>query len=171
MNQATAPSPDIDRTPSNAWTNAIIAGLIGGGVGTALKSFLEIVSPPRFPYQPSPLGKGIGVISVMLTGHDLPEPLHAPVENLVHLVFGTATGVIYALFAEEFNWVTIGYGAAFGVVFWVGFHEILTPLLGWSGWPNVLSFREQINELISHIFYGVALELTRRVIVKKLRQA
>ncbi len=171
MNEEVVVPAYVNRKPSQVWINALVAGLIGGGVGTAVKSFCEIVSPPRLPFQASPLGKGIGVISVMLTGHDLPEPLHAPVENLVHWIFGTTTGVVYALFAEEFNWVTIAYGAAFGVVFWVGFHVILTPLLGWSGWPNVLSFREQINELISHILYGVALELTRRVIVKKLRQA
>lgn len=153
------------------WRNAFLAGLAGGVVGTGVKTLCEIISPPRMPGEWSPLGKGIGVVMVALTGHDLPEPAQHMAENIVHWIFGSSAGVVYALLAEEFTWVTIGYGAAFGVAFWVTFHEILLPLIGWSGTPAVMTFHEQINELISHILYGIALELTRRVIVKKLNRA
>ena len=150
------------------WGKAIVAGLIGGVVGTAVKTVCEIISPPRPPGQESPLGVGIRLISTHFTGHDLEPTQKKIAEMVMHWGFGTMTGIAFAVLAERWVVVTIGYGVAFGILFWIALHEIFLPAIGWSASPLGMTAWEQGNEFVSHIFYGVGVELTRRSVRPRL---
>ena len=153
--------------PRRQLGQALLAGVIAGLVGTAVKTICEAVVPPRPPGQESPLGVGIRLISTHYTGHDLDEFTKRRVEQLVHWGFGTATTVGYAVVAEYVPIATIGRGLGFAVVFWIAAHEIFIPAVGWSPWPPGLTLWEQGNELASHCFYGVSAEMTRRLIRRR----
>jgi uncharacterized membrane protein YagU involved in acid resistance len=74
----------------------------------------------------------------------------------------------FSLLAEKTQLATGGYGLGFGIMFWLFHHEMFLPLIGWSAWPAGMSFHEQSNEFISHCFYGVAVELMRRTVRKRI---
>ena len=168
---ATATTPLIGTAVehnSRRFGKAAVAGLVGGVVGTAAKTVCEIISPPRPPGTLSPLGNGINAISNFFAGH-VPTEAHLKTsEMLSHWGFGVGTGIAYALIAEVLPVATLGWGLAFGAVFWVVAHETVLPLIGWSPSPLSMSLWEQGNEFVSHLVYGVAVELTRRVVRRGL---
>ncbi len=151
-----------------SWGAAIIAGLIGGLAATGVKTLCEIVSPPRAPGVESPLGKALGIVSVQMTGHDVPEAIKPIAEKAVHWFFGTLAGGVYGAVAEKFPAITAGYGSLFGFSFWVVVHEIALPLMGCSPSPALMTWTEQGNEMVSHVLFGVTLEFVRRNLRRKL---
>ncbi len=93
--------------------------------------------------------------------------LRSITEPVVHFGFGAITAAVYVVVSERLPFLRMGCGALFGFLFWLGFHEVLLPLMGFSASPAHLSLWEQGNELVSHIFYGVAVELIRRFLASK----
>lgn len=144
--------------------NVLLAGLLAGLAGTAVKTVCELISAPRAPGVPSPLLNMIQSVSHGLTGHGVAESLAPTLEKSVHWFFGTSTGIAYCLIAERRPMVRLGYGAAFGVAFWAVLHEVLLPLAGFSPSPLHMTLWEQGNELVSHALYGMGVELTRRAL-------
>ncbi len=142
--------------------NVLIAGLLAGLAGTAVKTVCELISAPRAPGVPSPLLNMIQWGWHAATGHGVADRLAPTLEKGAHWVFGTATGAAYCLVAEKRPLVRLGYGAAFGVAFWLVLHEVLLPLAGFSPSPAQMTLWEQGNELVSHAFYGMGVELMRR---------
>lgn len=145
----------------------IIVGLVAGLVGTGMKTLCEIVSPPRAPGVPSPLGNALDAASMGLTGHPVPEATKSFAEPAVHFLFGMAAGVVYVALARKIPVVRAGYGAFFGFSFWLLAHEIGLPLVGLSPTPAQMTLWEQGNELVSHIIFGATLEFVRRLGLRK----
>lgn len=65
----------------------------------------------------------------------------------------------------------MGKGVVFRVVFWIAFHESGLPLAGLSPSPAKMPLWEQGNELISHMLYGLTVELTRGFVRGRLGRA
>lgn len=142
-------------------------GLVAGLVGTGMKTLCEVISPPRPPGVESPLGNAINAVSRGLTGHPLQDSLKSVAEPVVHFGFGAVAAAIYVIISERFPLLRTGCGALFGFLFWLGLHEIALPLMGFSPSPAQMSLWEQGNELVSHIIFGVAVELVRRGLSRK----
>ncbi|MBA3651972.1 MAG: DUF1440 domain-containing protein [Chthoniobacterales bacterium] len=159
--------PSSSRDPLSAG-KAIVYGLIAGLVGTGVKTICELISPPRAPGVVSPLGKVIDSVSVLTTGEPMTQSLRAMTEPVVHFGFGAITGAVYVIVSERFPILRAGYGALFGFLFWLGVHEILLPVAGFSASPAQMTLWEQGNEFVSHIFFGVAVEAVRRGLARKL---
>ncbi len=145
-----------------------LLGLGAGLFATAVKTLCEIISPPRAPGVPSPLGNAIDAVAMGLTGHPLAQETMKVAEPVVHFLFGMAAGGVYAVLVRKIPLVKAGYGAVYGIGFWLVAHEIVLPLMHLSPTPAQMTLWEQGNEFVSHIFFGLALEFARRFGVRKL---
>jgi putative membrane protein len=134
--------------------NTLWAGALSGLLATIVKTVCELIAPPRAKGVESPLGITLHKLGVYASY----------AEPTVHLLFGTVVAVGYALLAERVRWVTAGCGALFGFAFWLVAHEIALPLMGLSPTPAQMSLWEQGNELVTHVIYGVVVELSRRYV-------
>ncbi len=146
----------------------IIVGLIAGLVASGVKTICELISPPRPPGALSPLGKMIDSASVLATGEPMAQSLRSVSEPVVHFSFGAVVAAVYVVVSERFPILRAGCGTLFGVLFWLGLHEIFLPLAGFSASPAQMTLWEQGNEFVSHIFFGVTVELVRRGLTRKL---
>ena len=136
----------------------LLIGLVAGWAGCFAKYVAEKIYEPRTLGQtPPPL-----VLVQKMVGHPIPPAQQGLVIQTVHYVFGGATGAIYGAAAEFAPIVTIGYGAAFGVVLQLLTHETLVPAAGLDVPASQQPAREHLSEFFSHIWYGVAAEAVRR---------
>ena len=149
---------------SRSVAKGLLAGLIGGLVGSAAKVVGEIIYNPRTQGQTSPPV----LLAERVLGRPLDKHQQKLAEQSIHYVFGGATGAIYGVAAEFAPIVTFGYGAAFGVVLQLFTHETLVPAAGLDVPAPQQPAREHLSEFFTHILYGVATEVTRRVVRKKL---
>lgn len=147
----------------------LLIGLAAGLVATAVKTVCEIISPPRAPGVPSPLGNAINAASVAVSGHPVPEESMKIAEPVVHFLFGIAAGGVYALFVRKVPRVQAGYGMLFGFSFWLVAHKVGLPATGLSPTPAQMTLWEQGNEFVSHLIFGVSLEFVRRLGLRKWR--
>lgn len=162
------PSGTLDRlrfvSPSRQLiTKALLAGLIGGVVGSAAKLIGEAVYPPRTQGQEPPPA----VLAEKIAGHPLTKGQKTAATQAFHWVLGTAIGGAYAVAAEFLPVVTVGYGVAFGIAVMLGTHESTIPLLGLDKPPTQQPLREHTSELATHAFYGFAVEFVRRRLMRR----
>ncbi len=142
----------------------LLAGLIGGLVGSTAKIVGEIIYNPRTQGQtPPPV-----ILAERIAGHPLDTHTQNVAMQTIHYVFGGATGAIYGAAAEFAPIVTVGYGAAFGVVLQLFTHETLVPAAGLDVPAPQQPAREHLSEFFTHILYGVSTEIVRRIVRKKL---
>lgn len=147
---------------------ALLYGLVAGVVATGIKTVCEVISPPRSPGVESPLGNAINAASVSVTGAPMHQSLKSLAEPAVHFGFGAITAGVYVVVSERVPILRAGCGSLFGVLFWLGLHEIALPLAGFSPSPAIMSLWEQGNELVSHVAYGMTVEVVRRGLERKL---
>lgn len=154
----------VSLRPGQAFLYGLVAGLVASGV----KSVCELISAPRPPGVMSPLGNMINSTSELVSGAAMTESARSITEPVVHFGFGAVAAGVYVVVSERFPILRAGCGSLFGFLFWLGLHETFLPLAGFSPSPAQMSFWEQGNELVSHIFYGVTVELVRRWMTRKL---
>ncbi len=147
---------------------ALVYGAIAGLVGAGIKTVCELIAPPRPPGVESPLGNVINAASVGVTGEPMSQSLKSFAEPALHFGFSAVSAAIYVVVSQRFPILRAGCGSLFGVLFWLGAHEIALPLCGFSPSPVQMSLWEQGDELVSHIVFGVTVELVRRGLVRKL---
>ncbi len=133
-------------------------------MGSAAKIAGEVIYNPRTQGQTSPPV----VLAQKVLGHPLHKHQQSITEQSIHYVFGGATGAIYGAAAEFAPVVTIGFGAAFGVVLQLLTHETLVPAAGLDVPASQQPAREHLSELFTHILYGATTEVVRRVVRRKL---
>ncbi len=142
----------------------LLAGALGGIVGSGAKIVGELIYPPRTLGQvPPPV-----ILAERLAGHPLTPSEQNRDMQIIHFIFGSATGAIYGAAAEFAPIVTTGFGSAFGFVFQFFTHESLVPLAGLDVPPWHQPLREHTSEFFTHILYGVATEVTRRTVRRRL---
>lgn len=142
----------------------LLCGILGGLVGSVAKIAGEKLYDPRNQGQtPPPV-----VLETKLAGHPLPHDQAYRWMQGIHFTFGGATGAIYGVAAEFYPIVTGAEGAAFGFVLQFFTHESLVPAAGLDVPPWRQPAREHLSEFFTHILYGVATELTRRFLRKRL---
>ena len=85
---------------------------------------------------------------------------------LIHYGFGTALGAIYGAYAARRHGE--GSGTGFGTTVWLAADEIAMPLLGLSDSTARRPIEMHLQSLAAHLVYGVATEMTRRVVRARL---
>jgi len=141
-----------------------LAGLVGGLVGTAVKSVAEEFFPPRAPSTESPPV----VLAEKVAGAETVEGHEDAVEQGIHWTFGVTTGMTYGALVEASPRLSTGYGIPFGAALFAMTHGASVPALGLEDPPTERPLSLQTNEFVTHLFYGVAVDLTRRFVREML---
>ena len=84
----------------------------------------------------------------------------------LHYGFGTLMGAAYGAAAEVLPIVGAGYGVLFGSLLLLATDEAALPLLDLASKPNDTEPVEHFLHWASHVAYGMAMEVTRRALVK-----
>jgi putative membrane protein len=93
----------------------------------------------------------------------LPRPVKLRIQNVVHYSFGVMAGAAYGVLAEAFPSLRAGTGTVAGAAVYAAGHGATLPLLGVQEPPWRLPRAAFAWELTSHLVFGMALELSRRV--------
>ncbi len=150
--------------PSRSLAKGLLAGALAGIVGSGAKIVGELIYPPRTLGQtPPPV-----ILAERLAGHPLSPSEQNRDMQIIHFLFGSASGAVYGAAAEFAPIVTAGYGSVFGFVFQFFTNESMVPLAGLDVPPWRQPLREHTSEFFTHILYGVATEATRRTLRKRL---
>lgn len=104
------------------------------------------------------------MISEKIFGHQLAKGKKKIAGVAVHYATGAASGAIYGAAAEVVPNITVGAGIPFGTAVWLVVDETAVPLLGLSKGPTAYSLSTHIYALASHFVYGLATDMTRRVL-------
>lgn len=148
-------------TVSNAIRGAL-AGAAGGIVGGAVKLACEAIVPPRPPDREPPPGVLAAGIVRATDGRELSKDEKQRAAMTAHWIFSLLSGAFHGVAVEAEAKLECTQGVPFGLAIWVGFHEIMLPLLHATPPLRELPLSEQINECITHCVYGFAVERTRR---------
>ncbi len=142
----------------------MFAGLVGGLVATAAKSFAEGIFPPRTHGEPEPPA----VLAEKVAGHNLSPTQKAVAAESIHWAFGALTGAAYGGLAEYFPEATRKEGANFGLALATLTHGKALPALGLSADPQHQTTREHTSEMATHLVYGIVTEVVRGVVRRAL---
>ncbi len=157
----------LQRVSSRMVVAGILAGVVGGLAGSVAKILAEAVYPPRTLGQvPPPL-----VLANRIAGHPLSHTGGQIAIQAIHFSFGAAVGGVYGGLAEAAPVVTAGYGVVFGLVLQLFTHESAVPALGLDVPAPRQPLREHLSEFFSHALYGLATELVRRLVRRRLSPA
>jgi putative membrane protein len=86
------------------------------------------------------------------------------IQSALHYTFGALSGSAYAAIAEVFPATTAGMGTAAGAGLYLASHGSTLPLLRIQAPPWCLPRAAFVWEFTSHLLFGAALELSRRVV-------
>ena len=146
----------------------VMAGLVAGIIATGVKTVWEMGFPVRDKSTDSPplilanralqaAGKG-----------GLSEQHKPPVEGVIHWTIGVLICVTYGVLAEKYPQATVGYGLLFGVALYSITHATVLPALDTEPWFFDNQPAYAVSEFTGHLAFGVAAEIPRRLISKKL---
>lgn len=141
----------------------LLAGFLGGIVGSGAKLVGEWLYPPRTQGQEAPPA----VLAEKLAGHPLNKSSKTIATQTFHWTTGSLVGAVYGSVAEVAPGVTAGYGVVFGIVVLLLTHESALPLLGLDKPPTQQPLREQSSEVATHALYGFAVEAVRRFLRRR----
>jgi uncharacterized membrane protein YagU involved in acid resistance len=105
-------------------------------------------------------------IAEKVVHHKLPPRQRSLGGTLVHYGFGTLTGAVYGMIAEALPKAGAGLGLPFGAALWVAADNVAVPASGLSEPPTKQPPSMLVYGLSTHLVYGFALELTRRLLRK-----
>jgi len=137
-----------------------VAGCIGGFVGGLVKFVCELIVPPRSPDREPPPA----ILAEHLRGHALSAKDKVVASQAIHWGLSTLTGGAYGALAEAVPLARLGSGTAFGLGFWAVAHELALPALHLTPPVAQLPASEQINESVTHVFYGIGADVTYRLV-------
>ena len=153
--------------PSSA-SRGIVAGFVGGLVGSALKSGVERFLQVRKIDQRSAQIKMMDKLAKTVTGTPIKIENEAIVEQLVNVPLGATVGAAYGYGKRENDKISILDGVILGGTTWASTHETSLPLLGLEKSPNKIPIKTQVHELFAHVIFGVTTEIVRGYINERL---
>ncbi len=159
--------PLVRRVSSRMLLAGILAGLLGGLAGSVAKIVGEVIYPPRTLGQvPPPL-----LLAERIAGRPLSHTEGQVAIQAIHFTFGAVVGGIYGGVAEAVPLVTAGSGVVFGLVLQLFTHESAVPALGLDVPAPQQPLREHLSEFFTHALFGLATELVRRRVRRRLAPA
>ena len=172
--------------PRPSFWKGALAGLVGGAVGTFVKSQAEPVlqdlgerwfppshdakelpgadiqgHPERMP--PATMAQeATDEIGVTLSRDEM-----LAAQEGIHWAFGTSAGVAYGVLAE-YTGAESGYGVPAALALFAGTHGSTLPALGLQASPTKLPRAWWVWEAGSHVVYGLTVDLVRRGVRRAL---
>ena len=84
-----------------------------------------------------------------------------------HKVFGLLGGPAYLALRRRFPAMRWGGGLAFGALFFLVVDELMVPLAGLTPGPRAFSWKVHARGAAAHLAYGVAAEMSARLLVDR----
>jgi uncharacterized membrane protein YagU involved in acid resistance len=167
-------------TNAEPW-KGLAAGLVAGFVGTAAMTAFQVAwlkgkaelqkieaDDPSDVQQSvegeSATAKVADIVSSDVRGHKLSKAEQEPASYAVHFLFGTLVGGLYGITSEYLPVARLGSGLLHGLGVWVAADATALPALGLSRPVTERSPGELAYELGAHSVFGVASELSRKVV-------
>lgn len=97
-------------------------------------------------------------------GHEMEDPERQAAGQAVHYGFGASMGAMYGVMAERVPGVRTGMGSAYGAGVWLVADEGMVPAFGLAKPPHKHPMSVHVNALLSHLVFGLTLEVVRRVL-------
>jgi len=154
---------------ASSTSRGLIAGVIGGLVGTAVKGLIEEFLPVRKIEDPSARIKIMDELSTKLTGSPISIQNESIVEQLVSLPIGASVGAAYGYGKKDKDDYNITDGVILGASTWFSTHETSLPLMGLKPNPTDVPLKMQFNELLAHVAFGITTEIVRSAVNEKLK--
>jgi uncharacterized membrane protein YagU involved in acid resistance len=124
---------------------------------------------PEEPEVENATVKAAAAVSEAVFHHELQPEERQTAGNAMHYTYGTVTGALYGMAAEDWDAIQVGAGAAFGAGLWLTSDEIAVPLLGLAKPPQEYPLHVHAMALAAHLVYGVTTELVRRALREQLK--
>ncbi|MCM4155208.1 DUF1440 domain-containing protein [Gramella sp. AN32] len=150
-------------------SRSLLAGVIGGLVGTAVKVTIEHFLPVRKIEQRSAQIKIVDDLSTKITGTPISVQNEALAEQLVNIPMGASLGAAYGYGKKGRYGLKPMDGVIFGATTWATTHETSLPILGLEAKPTNIPVRMQLNELFAHVAFGITTEYVRHKVDENLR--
>jgi hypothetical protein len=87
-------------------------------------------------------------------GVELSEQQQSQGGSLIHWITGTTAGAKYALLRQHWRPATAGYGAAYGLAFFLVIDEMLNPALGLTPGPASFPWQTHARGAVGHVTFG-----------------
>ncbi len=155
---------------SKATGRGLVAGVIGGLAGTAVKSLVEHFLTVRKVEQRSAQIKIVDDLSTKITGSPISVDNEELAEQLVNFPIGASVGAAYGFGKKDDDELNIKDGIILGGSTWITTHETSLPLMGLEPKPTDVPIRMQMNELFAHVLFGITTEVVRSTVLKKLNE-
>ena len=169
---------------SNSIPRGLLAGLIGGAVGTFVLNLFQTASLKGTELAEQQIGDGkkytkeqqgllkgyekahtITAVQVAgAAGITLSRKQRRNSPQVVEYAFGTLCGGIYGALAEVIPEVTTGFGTIYGATLFTGASEIVIPALGWIDPPTKRTPVQHLGGLAGNVVYGATTEAVRRLL-------
>lgn len=159
----------------------LVAGMVAGLLATFLKNRFQAVwndiatveqKPRRGPKprqeEPATI-KAATAASRPLLHRELTKKEKELAGPMVDYGFGTLAGGVYGAAAELAPAVTAAGGSGYGAAVWLLGDELAIPAAGLAKWPKHYPAKTHAYALASHVVYGLAMELSRRIVRNSLR--
>jgi putative membrane protein len=144
----------------------LLAGLAGGVAGTIAMTFANRMFPPRT--DDSDQDEPTELLAEKIAGHELsPETREFAAEG-IEWTLGIAAGAAYGVLAEYYPAAASKEGASFGIALEALTHEKALPALGLLRPKDDQTFRERASEMTAFTVYGIATEMVRSFVRKRL---
>ena len=149
--------------PASRIAAGAAAGLIAGlAASLAMDLFQRATQPSGDDGEPATQQAADG-IARDVTGEPLSNQAKPLGGQLVHYGLGAALGVGYGIAAEFAPVVTAGFGTVFATGVWATLDEATVPALRLGDPPWKASPAIQAYSFASHVVFGVASEMARRI--------
>ena len=155
---------------SKATGRGLLAGVIGGLAGTAVKSLVEHFLTVRKIEQRSAQIKIIDDLSTKITGSPISVDNEELAEQIVNFPIGASVGAAYGFGKKDDDELNIKDGIILGGSTWITTHETSLPMMGLEPKPTDVPIRMQMNELFAHVLFGITTEIVRSAVLKRLNE-
>lgn len=152
--------------PSRSLARGLLAGLAGGVAGTIAMTFAERMFPPR-PEESDEEEPG-ELLAEEIVGHELSPEMRELAAEGIQWTLGVAAGAVYGVLAEYYPAATAKEGASFGVALEALTQEKALPALGLLRPREDQTFRERASEMTSFVVFGIATEVVRGFVRRRL---
>ncbi len=110
--------------------------------------------------------KAAKMISEGVFDHQLTKKEKETAGPAMHFAMGATSGLIYGIASELAPVTSVGAGLPFGAAVWLLADDVAVPALGLSKSPTEYPLSTHAYALSSHLIYGLAADLTRKLIRK-----
>ena len=155
---------------SSAAGRGLMAGIIGGLAGTAVKSLVEHFIPVREIEERSAQIKIVDDLSTKITSSPVSIQNEELAEQLVNFPIGASVGAAYGYGKRDDDELNLKDGIILGSSTWITTHETSLPMMGLEPKPTDVPMKMQMNELFAHVLFGITTEVVRSTVLKKLNE-